>query len=65
MVFLSKFSAGNIYINVTLIVRETLLEGDVCPVTGTTWALILDFCWILNHRSKVLSIMFCFLFDGI
>lgn len=51
------------YIHVydTLIVRETLLEGDVCPDTGTTGILILDFFEFLNHRSKMLSII-CFFF---
>lgn len=46
----------------TLIVREMLLEGDVCPHTGTTGILILDFFQFLNHRSKMLSIICYFSF---
>lgn len=65
MVFLCKSLEEKKYINVTLIVRKMLLEGDVCLVTGTTGILILDFCVFLSHGSKVFSRIFCFPFDGI
>lgn len=64
MVFLHKSLEEKIYINVTLIVREMLLEGDVCLVTGTTGILILDFCMFLNQDQKYLAEFFVFLLMG-